>query len=168
MRRDQTTLKSQSYHTVLDQMGCCSYQKHISHVLRDKVLYFWLIWATVYVCTFHVDKGGEVSWLSPTIFHYKWNLQPFLGCVIAHHLFRGFERADRKLPPLRGKQYLILARKIGCRWIWKDPICGASTQVNNPSLMFWVTYFCVFCASQQWQILSVAQHWGILSIFSRD
>lgn len=47
----------------------------------------------------------------------------------------------------------------------KDPICGASTQVNNPSLTFWGTCCCVFCASQQWQILSVT-HQGILRFFS--
>lgn len=49
----------------------------------------------------------------------------------------------------------------------KDPICGASTQVNNPSLTFWDTCCCVFCASQQCQILSVTQHWGILRFFPK-
>lgn len=99
---------------VLDQMGCWSYQKQIAHVLRDKLLYLFSGLSEplgLYGLFTWTKKAKSHDWVQPII-HYG------LDYVIATHLFWGFERADRKLPPLRGWQYLTVVRKIGCRWIW--------------------------------------------------
>lgn len=149
MRSDHSTLKSLSYCIVLDQMDCWSYQKHISRVLRDKLLYLPSGLPEL-LCLY-----GLFMWTKKTKSHDRVQPSFVTDLAVLQHLtssegWRGqtgncHHSEDDNTLLQRGK---LVAGELEQKrsHLWSP---GASTQVNYPSFTFWGTCCCVLCASQQ-------------------